>query len=194
MQHRCYIFADSGREGSSITLQRISKLCGKAPSLRTERFLTRIEHYNDPDAPKPNSLKPAASAIVVDSEGRILLHQRSDNGLWSIPGGGMEPGESIAETAVREVQEETGLEVQPEYLVGIYSNPRHVVAYPDGEVRQQFSVCFACRTVGGSLATSNESLKVGFYTIDEIKQMPMHESIRLRIRNYFEHRDQPAIG
>jgi len=52
--------------------------------------------------------------------------------------------------------------VEPEVLVGIYSNPHHVVEYGDGEVRQQFSVCFACRLVGGELTTSDESLEVGF--------------------------------
>lgn len=60
--------------------------------------MTRIEHYNDPDAPPPNSLIPAASAVVADESGAILLIRRSDNQLWSIPGGAMEPGESIAQT------------------------------------------------------------------------------------------------
>jgi ADP-ribose pyrophosphatase YjhB (NUDIX family) len=156
--------------------------------------MTRIEHFNDPDAPPANSLIPAASAIVVDEAGRILLIRRSDNALWSIPGGAMEVGERIADTAVREVKEETGLQVVPEALVGIYSNPGHVVEYADGEVRQQFSICFACRLVGGELATSDESTEVGFFAPAEIEGMRMHESIRLRIRNYLEHRPQPVIA
>ena len=65
--------------------------------------MTRIEHYNDPDAPRPNRLIPAASAVVADDRGRILLARRTDNQLWTIPGGAMEPGEFIADTAVREV-------------------------------------------------------------------------------------------
>ena len=154
----------------------------------------RIEHFNDPDAPTANRLVPAASVIVVDQAGRILLHRRTDNELWSIPGGGMEVGERIADTVVREVREETGLEVEPEAIVGIYSNPQHVVEYGDGEIRQQFSVCFACRLVGGELATSDESLEVGFFTPAEIEAMPVHESIRLRIRHYLEHRPQPVIA
>jgi ADP-ribose pyrophosphatase YjhB (NUDIX family) len=154
----------------------------------------RVEHFNDPDAPAANSLVPAASAVVLDQAGRILLHRRDDNELWSIPGGAMEVGERIADTAVREVKEETGLEVRPEALVGIYTDPRHVVEYGDGEVRQQFSVCFACRVLGGELSTGEESLEVGFYTPAEIEAMPMHESIRLRIRHYLEHRPQPVIA
>jgi ADP-ribose pyrophosphatase YjhB (NUDIX family) len=154
----------------------------------------RVEHFNDPNAPAANSLIPAASAIVIDQDGRILLHRRDDNELWSIPGGAMEVGERIADTAVREVEEETGLEVKPERVVGIYSNPQHVVEYADGEVRQQFSVCFACRVVGGDLAVSDESLEVGFFTPEQLEGMPMHESIRLRIRHYLEHRSQPVIA
>lgn len=84
--------------------------------------------------------------------------------------------------------------VEPEVLVGIYSNPHHVVEYGDGEVRQQFSVCFACRLVGGELTTSDESLEVGFFTPAEITTMPLHESIRLRIHHYLEHRPQPVIA
>jgi 8-oxo-dGTP pyrophosphatase MutT (NUDIX family) len=156
--------------------------------------VTRIDHFNDPEAPAANSLVPAASAVVVDQAGRILLHRRNDNELWSIPGGAMEVGERIADTAVREVKEETGLDAQPEALVGIYTDSRHVVEYGNGEVRQQFSVCFACRVLGGDLAVSDESLEVGFFSPAEIETMPMHESIRLRIRNYLEHRSRPVIA
>jgi ADP-ribose pyrophosphatase YjhB (NUDIX family) len=154
----------------------------------------RIEHFNDPNAPAANRLVPGASAVVLDGAGRIVLHRRTDNELWSIPGGGMEVGERIADTVVGEVREETGLEVEPEAIVGTYSNPQHVVEYGDGEVRQQFSVCFACRLVGGELATSDESLEVGFFTPAETEAMPVHESIRLRIRHYLEHRPQPFIA
>jgi ADP-ribose pyrophosphatase YjhB (NUDIX family) len=154
----------------------------------------RIDHLNDPDAPAANRVVPGASAVVLDEAGRILLHRRDDNELWSIPGGGMEVGERIADTVVREVREETGLEVEPEAIVGIYSNPQHVVEYGVGEIRQQFSVCFACRLVGGELATSDESLEIGYFTPAEIEAMPVHESIRLRIRHYLEHRPQPVIA
>jgi ADP-ribose pyrophosphatase YjhB (NUDIX family) len=156
--------------------------------------MTRIDHYNDPDAPKANSLVPAASAVVVDEAGAILLHRREDTKLWSLPGGAREVGESIGETVAREVKEETGLDVEPESIVGVYSNPRHVVEYGDGEVRQQFSICLACKVVGGQLATSDESLEVGFFSPAEIEAMPMHDSIRLRIRHYLEHRPAPVIA
>lgn len=149
-------------------------------------WMGRIEHINDPDAPKANSLVPAASAIVVDDEGRILLHRRSDNKLWSIPGGAMAIGETIAQTVVREVREETGLEVEPSYIVGVYSDPNHVVEYDDGESRQQFSVCFACQLVGGEVAPGDESLQARFFVPDEIGSLDVTSSIRLRISDYLQ--------
>jgi ADP-ribose pyrophosphatase YjhB (NUDIX family) len=91
---------------------------------------------------------------VTDDQGRILLQRRSDNARWALPGGTMDIGESLRDCVVREVREETGLDVEPDYIVGVYSDPGHVFAYDEGEVRQQFSVCFACRTVSGELRTS----------------------------------------
>jgi ADP-ribose pyrophosphatase YjhB (NUDIX family) len=156
--------------------------------------MTRIEHYNDPDAPPPNQLIPAASAVVTNDQGRILLARRTDNRLWTIPGGAMEPGESIAQTAVREVKEETGIDVEVVSLVGIYSNPHHVVAYADGEVRQQFSVCFSCRPVGGEPRPSEETSEVEFFTPESLDGLEIHPSIRLRIDHFLEGRSEPYIG
>ncbi len=156
--------------------------------------MTRIDHYNDPDAPEPNRLAPAASAVIADDDGRILLAKRTDNGLWTIPGGTMNPGETIAETAVREVKEETGIDVEAVSLVGIYTNPRHVVEYSDGEVRQQFSVCFACRRIGGELATSDETSDVRYFSPIDLGDIEIHPSIRLRIQHYLDQRSEPYLG
>jgi ADP-ribose pyrophosphatase YjhB (NUDIX family) len=107
--------------------------------------VTRTDYYHQTDAPKANSLVPGASAIVADNQGRILLQRRSDNGRWALPGGVMDIGESVAGAIAREVREETGLDVGADRIVGVYTDPGHVFAYDDGEVRQQFSICFACR-------------------------------------------------
>ena len=154
----------------------------------------RVDYYHDPSAPRANSLVPGASAVVADDEGKILLHRRSDNARWALPGGVMDIGESIAQTVTREVWEETGLEVEPEYIVGVYSDPGHVFAYDDGEVRQQFSICFACRIVGGEIRTSEESSEVAFFPPAEIDTLDMHESIRVRIRHYLERHPQAVIA
>ena len=96
----------------------------------------RKDYLNDPDAPKANAAVPSVTAVVVDA-GRLLLVHRADNDLWALPGGGHEVGESIEDTVVREVKEETGMDVQVTGLVGLYTNPAHVMAYDDGDVRQQ---------------------------------------------------------
>lgn len=152
----------------------------------------RRDYYDDPEAPAANSLVPAASAIVVDDEGRILLHRRRDNDMWALPGGKMELGESLADCAVREVREETGLDVEVTGIVGIYSDPKHVFAYDDGEVRQEFSICFEARLIGGELAVSDESHEVEFHTISSLNELPMVDSIRLRVRDYLSD-EMPAI-
>lgn len=152
----------------------------------------RRDFYDDPNAPAPNSLVPAASAIVVDDKGRILLHRRRDNELWALPGGKMELGETLAGCAVREVEEETGLDVEVTTIVGTYTDPRHVFAYDDGEVRQEFSICFLARIVDGQLTVSEESFEVAFFEPGEIDALPMVESIRLRISDYLSG-DMPAI-
>jgi ADP-ribose pyrophosphatase YjhB (NUDIX family) len=85
--------------------------------------MSRIDYYDDPQAPPANSLVPAASAIVVDDLGRLLLHRRRDNDKWALPGGAMELGESLRECVVREVREETGFDVDVVGIVGTYSDP-----------------------------------------------------------------------
>jgi ADP-ribose pyrophosphatase YjhB (NUDIX family) len=150
--------------------------------------MPRIDYHHDPAAPPANSLVPAASTVVTDEHGRILLHRRSDNDRWSLPGGAMELGETIAGCAVRETLEETGLEVEVTAIVGTYSNPGHVFAYDDGEVRQEFSVCFAARVVGGAPRVSEESTEVAWFRPEEIAGLPMVEAMRRRVLDFLEGR------
>ncbi|MEW5353520.1 NUDIX hydrolase [Streptomyces sp. 16-176A] len=156
--------------------------------------MARTEYYDDPEAPKPNSLVVAASAVVTDEQGRILLQRRRDNDLWALPGGGMEMDDSLPGAAVREVKEETGLDVEITGLVGTYTDPRHVIAYTDGEVRRQFNVCFTARITGGELAISDESTELRFVDPQELESLPMHHTQRLRLRHFLEHRPEPYLG
>jgi ADP-ribose pyrophosphatase YjhB (NUDIX family) len=106
----------------------------------------------------------------------------------------MDIGESLRDCIVREVREETGLDVEPEYIVGVYSDPGHVFAYDNGEVRQQFSVCFACKILGGEPRPSEESREVRFVPPGEIDGLDMHESIRIRIRHFLERHPHAVIA
>ena len=156
--------------------------------------MTRVDYLNDPDAPKANSIVPAVSAIVTDDRDGILLILRTDNNYWSIPGGGVKPGESVRDAAAREIKEETGIDCEVAGLVGIYSDPNHVAAYDDGEVRQEFSICFTTRMLGGTVRTSTESSKVMFVPLGTVERFKIHPSIRLRIQHYQERRAEPYIG
>lgn len=151
----------------------------------------RTDYFNDAEAPAANSLKVAVSAFVQDAEGRILMIHRTDNDKYSIPGGGMEVGETVADAVVREVTEETGILVRPTALLGVFSNPRHVVAYDDGEVRQEFSICFKAEPIGGSPRTSSESKAVRWVAPDELPTLDIHPSIRERIQRGLQPGDEP---
>ncbi|PBC84383.1 ADP-ribose pyrophosphatase YjhB, NUDIX family [Streptomyces sp. 2224.1] len=154
--------------------------------------MARTEYFDDPEAPEPNSLVVAASAVVTNTGGEVLLQRRRDSGLWALPGGGMEMADSLPGAAVREVKEETGFDVEITGLVGTYTDPRHVIAYSDGEVRRQFNVCFTARITGGSLTISDESTDLRFVPPAEIDILPMHHTQRLRLEHYLRHREHCA--
>lgn len=156
--------------------------------------MARIDYFNDPNAPKANSVVPSVTAVVTDKAGRILMVHKTDNNLWALPGGGMDLGESITDAAVRETKEETGIDIEVTGLIGVYTNPRHVLAYDDGEVRQQFSLCFTTRMLGGELRTSSETKEVTWVAPDDLDTLNIHQSMRLRIDHYLESRTTPYLG
>lgn len=157
--------------------------------------MARRDFYNDPAAPKPNSLVPATTVVVPDEDRRVLLIRRSDNGMWALPGGTMDLGESLPETAVREVKEETGLDIEIVGIVGTFTDPRHVIAYDDGEVRQQFAICFeACKLGGSLLADGSEAKDARFFSAEELDGLSIHPSMLLRVNHYLEGRPTPYIG
>jgi 8-oxo-dGTP pyrophosphatase MutT (NUDIX family) len=156
--------------------------------------VARTDYYDDPNAPEPNSVVPAAVGCVTDDQGRLLLEHRVDNDLWALPGGTHEFGESIVETVVREIREETGFEVEVTRLIGIYTDPKARIAYSDGEVRQQFTLSFRCRVLGGTLQKDSESQELRWVSRDELDQLRIHPSMRLRVDHFFDDRGEPYLG
>jgi ADP-ribose pyrophosphatase YjhB (NUDIX family) len=145
-------------------------------------------------APAPNSLVVATSAVVTDAVGRILLQRRADSGNWALPGGAMEMAESLADSVIREVKEETGFDIEVTGLVGTYTDPRHIIAYSDGEVRRQFNICYTARITGGTLAISDESTEIRFVAPAQLDGLSIHHTQRARLDHYLEHRSAPYLG
>ncbi|MCU0513618.1 MAG: NUDIX domain-containing protein [Anaerolineae bacterium] len=126
-------------------------------------------------------LRPGCSAIIFDEQGRLLLTRRTDNGRWCLPGGGMDAGESAAEACIREVREETGLEIVIVRLIGVYSSPDMIVAYEDGNRWQIIACSFEGRITGGTLSLSDETTAAGFYTAADMAALDVMEHHRQRI-------------
>jgi ADP-ribose pyrophosphatase YjhB (NUDIX family) len=156
--------------------------------------MARIDYYRDPTAPMATSIVVAVTAFVLDGDRRVLMIRRTDSGLYAIPGGTQEVGETISQTVVREVREETGIDVEPSELIGVYSDPEHVIAFTDGEVRQEFSICFRARPTGGELRTSNESSEVLWIGRSDLNSLNVHPSIRLRIEHGYANRERPYFA
>ncbi|MFT7839506.1 NUDIX domain-containing protein [Saccharothrix sp. BKS2] len=156
--------------------------------------MARTAHYHDPNAPEATTIVVAVTAFVQDDRGRLLMIRRTDNGLYSISGGAQDVGETIGHTVVREVKEETGVDVDPTDIIGVYSDPAHVISYTDGEVRQQFSICFRATPTGGEPRTSDESSEVHWVTREDLDALDIHPSIRLRIDHGFADRTTPYFA
>ena len=155
----------------------------------------RVDFYDDPEAPPATTLVPSVNVVVTNDAGQILLIRRSDNDNWAVPGGAIDLGESMVQAAVRETREESGAECEITGLVGIYTDPRHVILYTsDGEVRQEFSIVLTARVVGGDLRPGSESSQVRWVDEPDIGSLPMDRSMRLRIGHFLERRERPHLG
>lgn len=110
-------------------------------------------------------VRVGVGVIVLDSRGWILLEKRSDCGMWGLPGGRIEPGESVTEAAVREVKEETGLNVEITRLLGVYSEREsHIVTFLDnGDVVHLVDILVEAKIRSGELSISSESEALQFF-------------------------------
>ncbi len=158
----------------------------------------RVDHYHDPEAPEPTTRKPSASVAVRDEAGRLLMLRRADNELWTIPTGGLKMGETIVQCAVRECREETGIEIEVTGLVGVFSDPGHVIVYRRGEkireVRQPVNVCLRARPVRGHLASASaEAAEVRWIRLAEVGDLAVHPAIRKRITHALDETAEPYL-
>lgn len=136
-------------------------------------------------------LRLTVGCVLFDARGRVLLMKRSDNGYWALPGGGVEPGESVTEALVREVEEETGLQVRPVHLIGVYSNPHVMLRYADGHTCQPVSLTFRCELEGGTACATEEALAVEWFAPDALPALlPLHHE---RLADALAGREAAAI-
>jgi 8-oxo-dGTP pyrophosphatase MutT (NUDIX family) len=155
----------------------------------------RIDYYDNPDAPAATRIVPSVNVVVTNDHGEVLLIRRTDNGNGAVPGGAVDLGESVAQAAIRETREESGIDCQITGIVGIYSDPKHVILYTsDGEVRQEFSIVLTAEPVGGQPTPSSETSEVRWVGVGELGHYGMDRSMRLRVSHFLERGSGPYIG
>ena len=133
---------------------------------------------------KLGAIRLGCSAVIFDTtKNKILLTCRADNSLWCLPGGGIDPGESVVEACAREVWEETGLRVRVGKLIGVYSNPHQLIEYNEGNRFQLVALIFEAEPINGELGISDETTAVGYFSLTEIEDMDLMEHHRVRIKD-----------
>lgn len=153
-----------------------------------------VDYDNDPNAPPAKTIVPSVTAIVPNDRGELLLIHAIDSDRWALPWGTMEIGEHLADAATRQVKATTRVDVEVTGLVGIYTDPDHVTAYGDGEVRQECSVSFTTRILGGRPAARSDISEVCFIAPHDLDMLDLHPWTRLRIEHYLQDRQAPYIG
>ena len=125
-----------------------------------------------------DEIRPGVAVIVMDERGRVLLQKRADVGLWGLPSGHVGPGETVAEAAIREIKEETNLNIRIKKLIGVYSEPEsQIFEYPNGKTIHFVTVCFLAEIIDGELLCNlAESLDVQFFSPDNLPKglLKMH--------------------
>jgi 8-oxo-dGTP pyrophosphatase MutT (NUDIX family) len=124
-------------------------------------------------------LLPSVSVHLFDDAGRLLLVRQRDGGVWSTPGGMIEPDERPADAAVREAWEETGLLIHPERVLGVYGGPECIVRYENGDEAQYVITAFGGPVVGGTARPDgDETTAVAYWTEAEARALPLAPWLR----------------
>ncbi len=149
--------------------------------------------YGDRIAKQAKVRLGCSATIFDDSRQKILLTKRTDNGLWCLPGGGVDAGESVSEACEREVLEETGLIVKVKRLIGVYSDPHRIVEYADGNRFHVVALNFEANMIGGGLIISNETTAVDFFSQEQMKALDIMEPHKVRLGDVWAGGLEPFI-
>lgn len=142
----------------------------------------RKDYYHQHDMPAANSIRPAAAVAIIEDK-RILLLRRRDNGKWTMPGGTLEFGETLTACALREIKEETGLEIEIADIIGTYTDPDVRIEYSDGEVRREFTIVYAGAVKGGRVSLDEESSAYQWVDLSDAQALDMAASQKRRIND-----------
>lgn len=154
--------------------------------------LTTIHHGKR--VAKEGKVRLGCSAVIFDeNREKVLLTERADNKQWCLPSGGVDPGETVEETCIREVYEETGLNVRVTKLLGVYSDPNRMVEYPDGNKAHVIAMSFEAEIIGGELGVSDETTDFGYFTLKEMDKLDMLLNHKERIVDALENSPMPFI-
>ena len=150
----------------------------------------RVEFWGDP--PPATVVMALAFAVVRDVAGRVLLARRIDTGNWELPGGTIEPGETVTAAAEREVLEETGVAISVSGLAGVFCDPFHVIVYPaTGEARQQHITLLHAAPASGAIPEPrpdhDETDAARWVELDALATLPIHPSVHRRLDHALRH-------
>lgn len=128
-----------------------------------------------------------SGACITNEKGEVLLQKRSDSeNIWGLPGGAVEIGESIEETAIREIKEETGLDIKVEYLIGVYS--KYFTTYQNGDKTQSICYLFKGTVVNGSLTKDDkETFDLRYFDKDNIPPLFVQQHSDM-LNDFFENK------
>ena len=133
---------------------------------------------------KRGRIRLGCSAVLFDpAMEQVLLTRRADNGQWCLPGGAIDPGETVTEACGREFYEETGLRVRVVRLTGVYSTPDQLVVYPDGTRVQIIALNFLVELLGGEMVLTSETTAIRYFPVAEAVSMDLFHSHAERIRD-----------
>jgi 8-oxo-dGTP diphosphatase len=167
--------------------RRFGQLAGDA--------VARQVHFHDPNAPRAVRVVPSAFVAAHDEQDRLLLVRRRDSGTWELPGGRVDVGESAVEAAVRETTEEAGVRVEVTGLVGLFTDPAHVVRSTSGEVRQQFVVCFRARPVWGRpRPDQSETVDAAWFDPSRAAALDVEPAMRHMIEQALSGKTEPCLS
>lgn len=150
--------------------------------------------YHDPSAPQPNQSMRIGVVALIEHGHQLLMELRSDSDYWALIGGSIEPDESAANAVIREVREETGLEVQDVKLFGIFSDPSRIASYPDGNVFRIVTIAFHVRVMTTEgMRASHESRLVRFQPFSALTNIDVPPTHRHILERYLADRNDVVL-